>query len=64
MPETEIGNLSGVHRFWRILGIVVSVCLALYAFPVLAAPPAERYWPRVSVTFTVAFEGTFAVLRA
>ncbi|MFL6201760.1 MAG: hypothetical protein ACJ76J_21515 [Thermoanaerobaculia bacterium] len=53
MPETEIRNLSGVHRFWRILGIVVSVCLALYALPILAA-----HWllflafPFVSFTFT------------
>lgn len=36
MAETEIRNLSGVHRFWRILGIVVSVCLALYKLPALA----------------------------
>lgn len=36
MAETEIRNLSGVHRFWRILGIVVSICLALYKLPALA----------------------------
>ena len=53
MVEPEIRNLSGVHRFWRILGIVVSVCLALYALPILAA-----HWllflafPFISFTFT------------
>jgi hypothetical protein len=53
VAEPEIRKLSGVHRFWRILGIVVSVCLALYALPVLAA-----HWllflafPFVSFTFT------------
>jgi len=53
VPETEIRNLSGVHRFWRTLGIVVSICLALYALPVLAV-----HWlyflasPFVLLTFT------------
>ena len=37
MAEPEIRNLSGVHRFWRILGIVVSAGLALYKLPALAA---------------------------
>jgi hypothetical protein len=53
VAEPEIRNLSGVHRFWRIAGIVVSVCLAFYAFPFLAIP-----WlfflatPFISFTFT------------
>lgn len=37
MAETEIRNPSSAHCFWRILGIVVSGCLALYKLPALAA---------------------------
>ena len=53
MAESEIRNLSGVHRFLRILGIIVSVGLALYALPILAG-----HWllflamPFISFTFT------------
>lgn len=53
MAESEIRNLSGVHSFLRILGIIVSVGLALYALPILAA-----HWllfltmPFISFTFT------------
>src|SRR5690242_421948 len=36
VAETEIRNLSGIHRFWRILGLVVLVGLALYELPALA----------------------------
>ena len=36
MAETETRNLSSVHRFWRILGIVVGICLVLYKLPALA----------------------------
>jgi hypothetical protein len=53
VAESEIRNLSGAHRFLRILGIIVSVGLALYALPILAA-----HWllflamPFISFTFT------------
>lgn len=53
MVEPEIRNRSGSHRFWRIFGIVVSVCLALYKLPALAV-----HWlyflaaPFVFFTFT------------
>lgn len=36
MVEPEIRNLSGVHRFWRVLGAIVIACLALYKLPALA----------------------------
>lgn len=53
MFETELRNLSGVHRFWRILGIVVSVCLALYKLPALAASwLLFLAFPFISFTFT------------
>lgn len=53
VSDSEISGLTGVHRFFRVLGILVGVGLAVFELPTLAA-----HWllflamPFISFTFT------------